>query len=145
VDLFTAPGPGAQVHDYNGAIQLSGLFWVVELPDDALEVGRGGLRATLEGRDVSVVDTFQFFRPDTVPATLHFEVRWDATGPRVARGAGTTVSPTDPAAFVGRFADALSTGRFSGSQLGFSFRGSGSSANGGFAEMGEERNGRFLP
>ena len=134
-----------QVHDYNGGIQPSGLFWAVELPDDAFEVSHGGRRATLDATDVCVLDSFQFLGPNSVPATVSFTVRWEATGPRELRGKGSRVPPTDPAAFLGRFAPARVTGSFSGSQLGFSFRSNpGVSSDDAFAELGPERNGVFL-
>jgi hypothetical protein len=46
-------------------------------------------------------------------------------------------------AFLGRFANARSTGSFSGSQVGFSFKGRGDTDD-TFAELGPERNGVFL-
>ena len=45
MDLFE-PGSGSQVHDYNGGIQPSGLFWIVELPDSAFRVSRDGKSET---------------------------------------------------------------------------------------------------
>jgi hypothetical protein len=50
---------------------------------------------------------------------------------------------TDPAAFLGRFATARSTGTFSGSEVGFSFTGRGDTDR-GYAQFGPERNGIFL-
>jgi hypothetical protein len=92
-----------------------------------------------------VLDSFQFGGPITVPATVNLHVTWEATAERVPRGKGTTVPPTDPAAFLGRFAPARSTASFSGSELGFSFRSNpGVSTDRGYAEMGTERNGSFL-
>jgi hypothetical protein len=73
-------------HDYNGGIQPSGLFWVVELPGDAFQVNHGGQRATLEASDVCVIDSFQFLGPNSVPATVSFKGRWQATGPWERRG-----------------------------------------------------------
>jgi hypothetical protein len=116
---------------------------VVELPGDAFKVSHDGRRATLEAKDVCVIDSFQFLGPTIVPATVSFKVRWEATGPRERRGKGSTVPATDPAAFLGRFATARSTGVFSGSEVGFSFTGSGDTDD-TFAELGPERNGVFL-
>jgi hypothetical protein len=116
---------------------------VVELPRDAFTVSHDGRQATLEAEDVCVLDSFQFFGPVNVPATVSFRIRWEAVGPRQRRGKGSTVPSTDPAAFLGRFATARSTGSFSGSQVGFSFKGSGDTDR-GFAELGPERNGVFL-
>jgi len=120
------------------------VFWAVELPDDAFKLSHDGRRATLEAKDVCVLDSFQFGGPVMVPASVSFKIRWDATGPRERRGNGSAVPPTDPAAFLGRFADARSTGTFSGSEVGFSFNGR-ADTTGGFAQLGPERNGVFLP
>jgi hypothetical protein len=135
-----------QVHDNNGGILANGLFWVVPLDDDAIRISHDGRRLVLRARDVPVIDSFQFFGPNQIPASVSFEVEWRATGPFVERGSGTEVEPTDPAAFLGRVAVARSTGRFSGSEFGFGFRSDPgvSSDPRGFAEMGPERNGVFL-
>jgi hypothetical protein len=118
----------------------------VELPGDAFTVSHDGRRATLEAKDVCVLDSFQFGGPVTVPASVSFKIRWEATGRREHRGSGSDVPPTDPAAFLGRFANARSAGSFSGSEVGFSFRSNGrADTDRGFAELGPERNGVFLP
>jgi hypothetical protein len=83
--------------------------------------------------------------PNQIPAKVSFRVEWRATGPFIQRGSGTEVPPTDPAAFLGRFAVARSTGAFSGSEFGFSFQSDpGVSTDRGYAQMGRERNGVFL-
>jgi hypothetical protein len=134
-----------QVHDLNGGIPPSGLFWVVQLPRNAFTVSHGGRRATLEANDVCVIDSFQIFAPGGVPASVSFTVTWEATGPRERRGEGATVPATDPAAFLGRFATARATASISGVEIGFSFRSNpGVSSDRGFAELGPERNGVFL-
>jgi len=133
------------VNDFNGGVQPSGLFWIVQLPDSAFRVSHDGRRATLEAKDVSVLDSFQFGGSNLVPATVSFTVRWDATEGGQRRGRGRTVSPTDPAAFLGDFAPARSTASFSGTELGFSFRSTTATSDGGYAELGPERNGIFLP
>jgi hypothetical protein len=97
-------------------------------------MSRDGRRALLAAKDVPVIDTFQYAGPFLVPATVSFLVKWEATGP-----------PKEPAAFRGTFAPARSTGRFSGSELGFSFVSKpGASSERGYAEIGTERNGDFL-
>ena len=93
---------------------------MVELPRDAFIVSHDGRRATLDAEDVCVLDSFQFLGPTNVAATVSFKVRWEATGRRERRGSGLEVEPTDPAAFLGRFAPARSTGVFSGFEVGFS-------------------------
>jgi hypothetical protein len=92
----------------------------VELPGEALKVSHGGRRASLEAKDVCVLDSFQFGGPLTVPASVSFKIHWEATGRRQRRGRGSEVPATDAAAFLGRFANARSTGTFSGSEVGFS-------------------------
>lgn len=91
------------------------------------------------------IDTFQFAGSNLTPATVDFEVRWEAVGPVEDLGEGGSVPPDDPAAFLGRFAPARAVGRFSGSELGFRFRSNpGASSDQGYAEIGTQRNGSFL-
>ena len=144
MDLFE-PGSGSQVHDINGGVLPSGLFWTLPLDDDALHVSHHGRRAVLDVEDLPVIESFRIFGPNTTPATLSFHIEWVATGPFVDRGKGATVPPTDPAAFLGRFAVARSTAEFEMSEFGFSFKSNPDvSTDRGFAEMGRERNGVFL-
>jgi hypothetical protein len=136
------------VHDFNGGIRPSGLFWTVDLPDEAFRFTRNGRHAVLQAKHVPVVDSFTFLPippVNVIPATVSFKVRWEATGPLMELGSGTAVPPTDRAAFLGRFREARATGSFSGRELGFSFKSDpGASSDLGFAELGRERNGAFL-
>jgi hypothetical protein len=144
VDLFE-PGSGSQVHDINGGVLASGLFWTLPLDDDALDVSDDGRRVVLDVEGIQVIESYQLFAPTTTAATLSFHIEWQATGPFVERGKDATVAPTDPAAFLARFAVARSTAEFELSEFGFSFRSNpGVNADQGFAEMGRERNGVFL-
>jgi hypothetical protein len=144
IDLFEL-GSGSQVHDNNAGILPSGLFWTVELPHGAFQMSQDGSRALVVAKDVPVIDTFQFAGPFLAPSTVSFKVRWEATGPPEELGSGNAVPPTDPAAFLGTFAPARSTGRFSGAQLGFSFVSKpGANSDRTYAEIGKERNGVFL-
>jgi hypothetical protein len=144
VDLFE-PGSGSQVHDNNGGILASGLFWTLPIADEALSVSRDGRRAVLRVRDIPVIDSFQFLGSQQTPASVSFRIEWRATGAFVQRGSGSAVPQTDEAAFLGRFAEARSTASFEGSEFGFSFRSDpGVSTDSGWAEMGRERNGAFL-
>jgi hypothetical protein len=142
VDLFE-PGSGSQVHDNNGGILTSGLFWTLPVGDDQLRFSRDGRFAALDVEQVGVIDNFAFAGPAATPATVSLHLRWAATGPSVARGQGTGVSATDPAAFLGRFAVARSTAAIEGAEFGFSFTSDGNT-DGTFAEVGRERNGAFL-
>jgi hypothetical protein len=103
-------------------------------------------RAILHVRNLPVIDTFQFFGPSDTPALVDFQVEWRATGPAIPQGMGGAVGLTDPRAFLGEIAPAISTGRFSGEEFGFEFesrRGTSSSPR-GYAQIGTERNGVFL-
>jgi len=133
------------VHDYNGGIPPSGLFWTVELPPDAFWVSGRQRRARLHLSDFPLIDQFTFLGPNDTPAVLSMTIEWEALEDRVALGSGDEVPLTDPAAFRGRFAKARSTAHFSGRQLGFSFESDpGVSTDKGYAEIGRERNGIFL-
>jgi hypothetical protein len=144
VDLFE-PGSGSQVHDINGGVLASGLFWTLPLDDDALHVSHDRRRAVLHVEDIQVIENYVLFGPNSTPATLSFHIEWQATGPFVDRGKDATVAPTDPAAFLARFALARSTAEFEVSEFGFSFMSDpGVNTDRGFAEMGRERNGAFL-
>jgi len=129
-----------QLHDFNGGIQPSGLFWIVQVPDDALEIE--GDTAELNVEHASVIDDFQFFAPGGVPGTVSIHMKWTSTGD-VHHHEPTSSDPTDPGNFDGDLRPAIAQGSFSGSELGFSFTSSASS-EGVFAEMGHERNGVFL-
>ena len=55
-------------------------------------------------RDVPVIDSFQFFGPNQIPASISLRVEWRASGPFARRGSGTNVPETDMAAFLGDIA-----------------------------------------
>jgi hypothetical protein len=145
VDLFES-GPGsAQIHDFNGGIPPSGLFWTVAIPPGTFSMDHKGRHARLSVRMVSVVDSFVFAGSNNAPATVDLSVRWEATGAAAEVGSGEGVLPTDPAAFLGTFRAARATARISGLELGFGFRTIGAASSDlGFAELGFERNGVFL-
>jgi len=123
----------------------SNLFWTYAVNPSQLTFSMSNRRAVLTVRGLPVIDTFQFGSPSDTPATVDFRVDWRATGPAVARGSGTAVAPTDQAAWLGQIAPAVSTFSCSARELGLEFEcDDGSSANGGYAQIGTERNGVFL-
>ena len=134
------------MHDFNGGILPSGLFWTLDVRKSAIDFKMNNRRAVLHVRRLPVIDTFQFFGPSDTPALVDFRVEWEATGPAVERGMGAAVDPTDPGAFLGEFAPAVSSGSFSGEEIGFEFetRRDASSSSRGYAHLGTERNGAFL-
>jgi hypothetical protein len=103
-------------------------------------------RAVLHVKNLPVIDTFQFFGPSDTPGVVDFRVEWEATGPAVLQGMGAAVAPTDPRAFLGEIAPAVSTGSFSGEEIGFEFESTrvASTSPRGYAQIGTERNGVFL-
>jgi hypothetical protein len=135
--------PADQVHDFNGGILSSGLFWTVPSHGREFRVSRGGRRAVLDMRDVPVIDSFQFFGPNQVAGTVSFRIEWRASGDFVPRGSGAAVPPTDPAAFRGEIAPASSTITASGQEWGFAFS-AHASTDRGHAQLGQSRNGVFL-
>jgi hypothetical protein len=93
-----------------------------------------------------VIDSFVFFGPNDTPALVDFRIEWTATSPLAPQGAGTGVPATDPRAWLGEIAPAVSTGSFSGREIGFEFesdRGVSTSPR-GWAQIGRVRNGIFL-
>jgi hypothetical protein len=136
--------PATQVHDNNGGIPASGLFWTVPAHERDLQISRDGRRAVLDLRDVAVIDSFQFFSPNQVPATVTLHVEWRAIGPFTSRGSGAGVPGTDMRAFRGDIAPARSVGSFSGAEWGFAFTSDPATTDRGYAQMGRTRNGTFL-
>lgn len=129
-----------QLHDFNGGIRASGLFWVVQVPDDALKLE--GLTAKLHVENAPVIDDFQFFAPGGVAATVSYDITWTASG-EVQQFRPQSSDPMDPSNFAAQFRPAVATISFTGSEAGFTVKGTGTS-EGIFAEMGTERNGFFL-
>lgn len=111
----------------------------------AVEFKLSHRRAILRVRNLPVVDSFQFFGPSDTPALVDVTVEWRASGPAVARGVGG-VPPTDPGAFVGEIAPAVSTIACSGTEIGFAFQSiRGASTDPlGWGQIGTHRNGVFL-
>lgn len=134
------------MHDLNGGILPSGLFWTVDLRKSAIDFKMDNRRAVFTVRGLPVIDTFQILGPNDTPATVDFRVKWEASGPAVTRGKGNTVPPTDPAAFLGEIAPAVSTLSVSAEEIGFEFESNegASSSPKGYAQLGTERNGVFL-
>jgi hypothetical protein len=136
--------PAEQVHDFNGGILASGLFWTLPAGDWSLRVSRDGRRAVLRVRELEVIDAFQFLGPYQTPARVSFDIEWQATGPFEPHGAGTGVPATDPAAFRGAIARARSGASFEGEELGFAFSSGDASTDRTYAQVGFTRNGVFL-
>jgi hypothetical protein len=142
--LDPSSGSQVQVHDLSPGTLPNGLFWTIQLPQDAFEVHRDGRVAQLRLRALPLVDTFVFGGSLAIAAQVNIDVLWRAISDPVELGKGGAVDPTSPAAFTGHFAEASCRGRVSGVETGFSFKTGELSADAFFAEMGRERNGVFL-
>lgn len=133
------------MHDFNGGVAPSGLFWTLRIPDDSVVVSPDGRQLTVVVQDLAMEN--DILRPVamTVPATASFRIEWQGKKAQKRRGRGLKVSPTDPAAFLGRFRKAKATGLFSGAFEGFSFESDVANlAKSRWAIVGTERNGVFL-
>ena len=145
MDLFDpSSGSQVQVHDLSPGTQPNGLFWTAQLPRHAFNVRHDGRIARLKLREQALVDTFTISGTLGIAAQVNLDVVWSATSEPVARGEGTGVGPTSPAAFSANFAEANCRGRVSGFETGFAFETGLLTAAAFFAEMGQERNGSFL-
>jgi hypothetical protein len=140
---FYDPSSGSQVHDFNPGIKPNGVFWIVPVPDGAVQIT--GDTLTLHLDNVAVVDQFQFpGGTGHVPTTLSF----DATYVRSGKPRQIVPASHDPLSafhWAGSMSDAANSGTFSVSYVDGSFSASGSfNSSGSFGEMGTERNGVFV-
>jgi hypothetical protein len=135
------------VHDFNPGITPNGVFWIVQVPDDAVQITDETL--AIHVKDVAVVDQFMFpAGTGKVPATVSFDVTYTKSGSS-RRVRPTSSDPLSPFTWAGRMWMATNSGTFSVtySDLSFSAQGNFSSnflLAGNFGEMGTERNGSFV-
>ena len=113
-------------------------MWTVRLADDAVIVSPRGNVVTVDARDVALVDRGPVSAGET-PAKVSLQMTWKGGGGRRRLAAGAP-------AFAGRFfRHARARGTFSGTEDGFAFASDAlKRARSTFAELGTERNGRFL-
>jgi len=138
------------VHDFNGGIRPSGLFWVVHVPDDPVKIMEDTVTISLT--NVAVVDQIAFpgniFLGSTgFPATLTLNMTFQKQGrPRNVRP--TSASPISPFSWAGEMSDATYHGTFSVAYNDGKFSATGDFGSTAseqiFAEMGKERNGSFV-
>jgi hypothetical protein len=132
-----------QLHDFNPGITPNGVFWIVSVPDDAVEINGDSL--TIRLKDVPNVDQLKFpGGTGTAPVKVTFEATYTAIGsPRTVRP--TSRDPLSPFNWAGEMSMATNSGTFSLSYTDGSFSASGSfSSQGNFGEKGTERNGLFV-
>ena len=126
------------MHDFTGGITPGGLVWTVRIPDDAVTVSSGGDVLMVAAHGVPVVD--DRLAPAADIATVDFDITWKGR-----RGLRDLSAPSPP--FAGRFfRRAVARGKFGASEDGFAFASAaGRPVRSGFAELGSETNGVFLP
>jgi hypothetical protein len=67
------------MHDFNPGITPNGVFWILQIPDDAVEITDKTL--TIHLQNASVVDQFQFpGGTGNVPATVSFDITYTKSG-----------------------------------------------------------------
>jgi hypothetical protein len=73
--------PENKAHDFHVPIGSSGLYWVIAMSDDNLEIAEDGRSATLRVLNKAVIDEPMFPEAGTAyPAILSFRVVWEAAG-----------------------------------------------------------------
>ena len=133
------------MHDLNAGIAPNGLFWLLQIPDDAVVITDKTL--TIHLQNAAVIDQFQFPAAVAglpgVPATLSFDITYTKSGkPRQVQP--TSADPISPFTWAGEMWMATNAGRFSLRYQDGSFSATGSfSSSGNFGEMGTEQNGVF--
>jgi hypothetical protein len=142
IDIFSLGGE--QLHDFNPGITQNGLFWIVVLPADTVDVDLDAGTATLEVHDLHVTDDYTFEnsvlhnlgRPST-PAVVSFRVVWTATG-------GVNVFDNAAQQFRGEFRNASAQMEYSARAGKFEFQSDPlASSTTVAAELGRESNGSF--
>ena len=141
-----------QVHDFNGGIATNGLFWIVQIPDDAVTVTDDAVTISL--KNVAVVDQLTFpnmangaiinLGNSGAPATLSFDITYQKSG-TARQVQASSKDPLSPFNWAGEMTDATNSGTFSVTYTDGSFSAQGSfSSQGNFGEIGRERNGSFV-
>ena len=117
------------------------MFWVVQVPDDAVQIN--GNTLTINVENVAVTDNLFFFGPGAAPATLSFSITYTASGaPRTVEAKSDALGPFR---WEGTMTPATNSGTFSVAYTDGSFTSSGSfSSSGSFGQMGTERNGSYV-
>lgn len=138
-----------QVHDFNPGITPNGVFWIVEVPDDAVKVSDDGGSLTIHLEDVPVIDLGSFpGGTGTTPAKVSFDITYTKSG--IARHVRpTSRDPLSPFSWAGEMWTATNSGSFSVKYDDKSFSATGKFGSdflpaGNFGEMGVERNGSFV-
>jgi hypothetical protein len=138
----------------------NGLFWIVKVPDSAVQISPDGNTLTIHLENVPVVDAFTF--PPPVPnniasdevdispyqlirARTSFDITYTKAKGTERRIRPETDDPLSPLNWTGKMWDATNSGSFSLAYDDGTFSASGTfDSSGNFGEMGTERNGFFV-
>jgi hypothetical protein len=138
----------------------NGLFWIVKVPDSAVQISPDGNTLTIHLENVPVVDAFSF--PPLAPANnapdeinispyqlnrarTSFDITYTKTLGTARRVRPATDDPLSPLNWAGKMWDATNSGSFSVAYDDGTFSASGTfGSSGNFGEMGTERNGFFV-
>ena len=138
----------------------NGLFWIVKVPDSAVQISPDGNTLTIHLENVPVVDAFTF--PPPVPASnapdevnispyqlmrarTSFDITYTKAKGTERRIRPATDDPLSPLNWAGKMWNATNSGSFSVAYDDGTFSASGTfDSSGNFGEMGTERNGFFV-
>jgi hypothetical protein len=138
----------------------NGLFWIVKVPDDAVQISADGNTLTIHLENVPVVDAFSF--PPPVPSNIasdevdispyqlvraraSFDVTYVKKKGTERRIRPATDDPLSPLNWAGKMWNATNSGKFSVAYDDGTFSASGTfNSSDNFGEMGTERNGFFV-
>ena len=138
----------------------NGLFWIVKVPDSAVQISPDGNTLTIHLENVPVVDAFSFPPPvpnnfaadevdispyELIRARTSFDIIYTKKLDTARRIRPSTDDPLSPLNWAGKMWDATNSGSFSVAYDDGTFSASGTFASSGnFGEMGTERNGFFV-
>jgi hypothetical protein len=138
----------------------NGLFWIVKVPDSAVQISPDGNTLTITLENVPVVDAISFpppvpsnFSADEVDispyeltrARASFEITYMKKKGTERRIRPATDDPLSPLNWAGKMWEATNSGSFSVAYDDRTFLASGTfDSSGNFGEMGTERNGFFV-
>jgi len=135
----------------------NGLFWIVKVPDSAVQITEDETTLTIHLVDVPTVDAFSFPPPlppspengispvKLIPAKVSFDVTYTKKSGTMRPIRPASHDPLSPLNWAGEMWDATNSGTFSLSYNDGTFSASGSfDSSSNFGEMGTERNGSFV-
>ena len=129
------------MHDFHPPIRPSGLYWVVDVPEGALDVSADGRSASLRLTRVNVIDQPRWPAPDAeaFPAFMDITMRWIATDEPVMID-----DPGKQFRFHGWKARCQLEARVEVPSTGFTWKSDPlETSHADFALIGEEANGRY--